>query len=82
MFIGSDEFEDTYGAWITDLDFVSQLYRNVLGREGEGAGIDYWTDALAAATMDRADVLVQFTQLEEYVGLSNADLQNGYWVMA
>jgi hypothetical protein len=82
MFIGSDEFEATYGAWISDLEFVTQLYRNVLGREGDGAGIAYWTDFLAEAEGDRADVLVQFTQLPEYVGMSNADLQNGYWVMA
>lgn len=79
-FIGSDEFKAKYGSWTSDADFVSQLYRNVLGREGESEGLTYWTDALASGAVDRAAVLVNFTQLQEYVGLSSADLQNGYWV--
>jgi hypothetical protein len=82
MFIGSDEFIDTYGDWLSDETFVAQLYRNVLGREDSGSGIAYWTDYLASGLGDRGNVLVQFTQLPEYVGLSAADLENGYWVTA
>ncbi|WP_099864084.1 DUF4214 domain-containing protein [Pararhizobium haloflavum] len=79
-FIGSAEFTNAYGSDLDDRAFVSQLYRNVLDRDGETAGIEYWTGFLTDGQGDRADVLVQFTQLPEYVGISAADVENGFWV--
>jgi hypothetical protein len=52
---------------------------NVLGRPGEADGVAFWNDYLVGG--DRAVALVQFTQLADYVGLSQADIVNGYWVL-
>lgn len=79
-FVASPEFTALYGANLSDADFVDQLYLNVLGREGEAAGVGFWNGYLADGG-DRAAALVDFTQLPEYVGLSQANIVNGYWVM-
>ncbi len=54
---------------------------NVLDRPGEAAGVVYWNEVLDKNLANRADVLVSFTQLPEYVGLSMKDIENGYWVV-
>ena len=79
QFIGSPEFVSLFGTGLSNSDFVQQLYVNVLGRPGEAAGVTYWTNYLGSGG-DRADALVNFTQLPEYVGLSEYYIENGYWV--
>lgn len=78
-FVASAEFNSLYGSGLSDAQFVDQLYLNVLGRPGEADGVAFWNDYLVGG--DRAVALVQFTQLAEYVGLSQADIVNGYWVL-
>ncbi len=41
----------------------------------------YWNDVLNKQLTDRASVLVEFTQLPEFVGISAANISNGYWVV-
>lgn len=54
----SPEFRERFGA--TDAaGYVQQLYRNVLGREGDPSGVSYWVDRLNAG-VSRGDVLVGF----------------------
>jgi hypothetical protein len=69
-----------YGSGLSNAEFVDQLYMNVLGRMGEADGVNFWNDYLNAGG-DRAVALVDFTQLPEYVGLSQADIESGYWVV-
>lgn len=80
QFIGSAEFVSLYGTGLSNQQYVDQLYLNVLHRAGESAGTAYWYDYLANHRGDRADVLVQFTQLAEFVGNSAANISDGYWV--
>ncbi|WP_198585899.1 DUF4214 domain-containing protein [Pararhizobium haloflavum] len=80
-FLVSDEFNALYGTSISDSEFIEQLYTNVLSRPGEAAGLVYWNQQLASGTHDRASVLLNFTQLAEYVGNSMPDIENGYWVV-
>ena len=54
-------------------DFVSRFYQVVLGREGETAGIDYWTDSLKNGTRAGADVAWGFIFSQEF---TNKDLDN------
>lgn len=79
-FIASDEFIGRYGNNISNAAFVDALYLNVINRPGEADGLAFWNRMLNNNTLDRADVLVEFTQLPEYVGISAADITNGYWV--
>ena len=55
-FAQSPEFISRYGS-LDNAQFVRQVYRNVLGREADGAGLASYTPALAAGTMRRADLL-------------------------
>jgi hypothetical protein len=50
----SIEFRMRYGA-LGDRAYVAQLYENVLGREGDADGVDFWTGRLGAGG-SRADV--------------------------
>ncbi len=43
------------------MTFVQVLYKNVLDREGEAGGLNYWLKHLAGGTNTRADVLVDFS---------------------
>jgi hypothetical protein len=63
-FAASPEFIHDYGA-LSDSDFVSQLYQNVLDRAPDAAGAQYWAGQLAAGST-RGDVMLGFTQSPEY----------------
>jgi hypothetical protein len=80
-FISSPEFIARYGASLSNAAFVDALYQNVLHRAGDTGGIAYWNQQLDTKARDRPDVLVQFTQLPEFVGISAANTTNGYWVV-
>lgn len=65
-FLRSPEFVSAYGD-LGDRAFIEQLYRNVLGREGDRAGIDFWTNELVAGR-SRSEVVIEFAQSPEFVG--------------
>jgi hypothetical protein len=62
-FIGSAEFNQTYGA-LSTADFVSALYVNALHRPADAAGLQAWTGAIQNG-LGRADVLVGFSDSAE-----------------
>jgi subtilisin family serine protease len=45
-FVQSAEFQQLYGANPTNSDLVSAMYKNVLHRAPEAAGLKFWVDAL------------------------------------
>lgn len=63
-FVTSPEFQRLYGSQPTDAQFVAQLYRNVLDREAEGAGYQFWLDSLSQG-ISRAQVLTEFSESVE-----------------
>ena len=81
QFINSDEFIGRYGASLGNAAFVDALYQNVLSRGGDAGGVAHWNRMLDNKFQDRSDILVQFTQLPEFVGISAANTTNGYWVV-
>jgi hypothetical protein len=52
-----------------------------LGRGGDAGGVAHWNRMLDNKFQDRSDVLVEFTQLPEFVGISAGNTTNGYWVV-
>ena len=62
-FIASPEFQDTYGT-VSDAQFVTLLYRNVLDREPEPEGLQYHVNRLSAGAI-RADILIGFSESPE-----------------
>ena len=66
LFITAPEFQSRYGA-PDNREFVGQLYRNVLDREGEAGGMAWWTDILNRGLADRSDVVQGFSEAAEHV---------------
>jgi hypothetical protein len=79
----SPEFVDKYGP-LTDREYVEQLFRNVLGREGEPGGIDFWEGHLDNAT-PRAKILAEFSEspeneLKTAPRFANMRCEGGRWI--
>ncbi len=72
-FADSVEFGLRYDG-LDDRSFVAEMYRNVLGRPGDAAGIDYWTAQMAAG-LGRDDILFEFATSTEYVLATEARVQ-------
>lgn len=64
----SDEFHSSYGN-LSDAAMVRQLYRNVLGREGDAEGITYWRTQMAGG-MTRPVLLMRFAESPENIELT------------
>ena len=67
-FLAAPEFVASYGS-LGNQAFIEQLYRNVFGRNGEAAGIAFWTSQLAGG-VSRSAVVVEFSQSIELVRLT------------
>lgn len=78
-FVGSAEFTNLYGSNPSAEAFVTKLYRNVLHREPENAGFDYWVKLVQehGAAM-HADVLAAFAESPENVEQVAAIIGNGF----
>jgi hypothetical protein len=76
-FAGSAEFASLYGANASDAGFVELLYDNVLHRAAEGAGRQFWIDALSIHGVARAEVLAHFSESGENQAQVIGAIQNG-----
>ncbi len=63
-FISSPEFRSMYGANPSDGDFVALLYNNVLHRQLDQAGYDFWVGSMKSGA-SRPDVLYGFSESPE-----------------
>lgn len=77
-FINSAEFKSVYGENPTDAELISKLYQNILNRDGEAAGIDYWLDQLGSG-VGRAQVLASFSESAENVQGVAPAISDGIW---
>ncbi len=59
------EFATRYGA-LEHRPFVELIYRNVLGREGQPLGVDYWADRLDSELLTRGEVVLHIAHSEEF----------------
>lgn len=65
-FTHSDEFTKMYGATHTAESFVGNLYHNVLHRDPDAGGVDFWVKALASGYTE-GQVLALFSESPENV---------------
>jgi hypothetical protein len=63
-FIESPEFQAKYGSAVDSTQFITLLYRNVLHREPEAAGLQFHLDEFARGET-RADMLTHFSESPE-----------------
>ncbi|HEX7132007.1 MAG TPA: DUF4214 domain-containing protein, partial [Iamia sp.] len=64
QFSGTPEFRQAYDA-LDDTAFVTAIYRNILGRDPEASGRDYWVGRLAGG-MPRHQLLASFSESAEH----------------
>lgn len=64
-FAASAEFVNRYGA-LTNPQFVTLVYANVLGRAPDAAGLAHWTGQLTTGAMTRGGVMLAFSESAEY----------------
>ena len=76
-FIDSPEFTRTYGN-LSNRDFVTQLYANVLHRAPDTAGLKFHTDLLDAGTITRATDLIGFSESPENQAALIGVIGNGF----
>ena len=67
-FLASDEFAERYGTDISNGQYVKTLYTNVLGREYDQDGYDYWVGKLDEGR-ERYQLLLNFAESDENKGL-------------
>jgi len=75
-FVDSQEFQDIFdfNIFFDSREYVEQLYFNVLDREGDIGGINFWTGLLENDFLEEADVLAAFAvSPENYVGSQYAE---------
>lgn len=78
-FAESAEFANSYGGANTHQAVVEQLYRNVLHRDGEAAGIAYWTQQLDAG-VSTGTVLIGFSESAENRAAVAGAIAGGIWL--
>ena len=64
-FLASNEFVERYGKNVTDAQYVETLYINVLGRDYDRSGYNYWLGNLNAGKETRCELLLGFTESAE-----------------
>ncbi|MFA6197081.1 MAG: DUF4214 domain-containing protein [Sulfurimonas sp.] len=64
-FTESAEFQNMYGANVTNSDFVNLLYQNILHREADEGGYNNWLNELNH-TGDRGSMITGFSNSVEY----------------
>ncbi len=64
-FAASNEFKTKYGS-LSNRAFVTRIYTDVLGRDADPTGVDYWTGKLDTKTRTRGQVMVGFSESSEY----------------
>ena len=73
-FTGSNEFQSVYGT-LSDAEFVTLLYNNVLARDPDQAGLDNWLSAMQNGA-SRAEVVLGFSESQEFVLSTRAAFQD------
>ena len=65
-FINSDEFKSLYGDAPTNSEFLDKVYKNVLGREPDDSGFDWWLSQMEGASGKTWEkVLADFSESDE-----------------
>ncbi len=64
-FLGSTEFTEKYGSNVSNETYVNNLYKNVLGRDADIEGLNYWVGNLNSGIETRYEALLGFAESAE-----------------
>ena len=62
----AEEFTARYGEVDHD-DFIELIYQNVMCRQPDGGGFEYWLELLEAGVIGRGELMVLFSESDEFV---------------
>ena len=68
-FIISDEFINKYGQLISNELYINTLYSNILDRQADNDGFQYWLSQLNKGIETRGEILMGFSESAENVGI-------------
>jgi Ca2+-binding RTX toxin-like protein len=76
----SNEFQTAYGApdKVSTTDYVNLLYKNVLKRDADSAGFDYWLQEVSNG-FSNSDILASFSESNENIDLVKPSFDTGVW---
>lgn len=80
-FLGSPEFTSRFGDALPDTEFVTRIYVNVLGRNPEQNGLDFWVSRLrdASSPATRDQVLAGIAESAENKARTAPSIAAGIW---
>ena len=85
-FLGSAEFAERYGDNVSDSTYVNTLYKNVLGRDADAGGLNYWLGQLNSGAESRYEVLLGFSESAEnkalFTEMTGLGKDRGIWYLA
>ena len=73
FFAGSPEFVSRYGA-LSNSQFVTLVYNNVLGRAPDAPGLAFWAGQLDSRSLTRGQVMLGFSESFEYRQTSDSEI--------
>ncbi len=74
-FLISQEFQTTYST-LDNAGFINQLYLNVLDRQADQSGLNWWMNQLDSQQMQRQDVVRGFSDSAEFIRLTEAEVNS------
>lgn len=77
-FAASDEFRRRYGS-VSNSQFVTMVYRNVMKRSPDRSGHRYWLDLLNRGAITRGEMMVQFSDSVEFARVAGPRLTGRHW---
>ncbi len=80
-FLASPEYEEIYGENPSDAELIDALYENVLDREADAAGREFWLDQLAGG-LEQDDMLLIFTESPENIAAHADEMDVGMFYLA
>ena len=76
-FLESSEFQALYGDMNSTELLVTAMYKNVLNRSPDAAGMDYWQGEIASGHLSNAGILASFSESSENQIAVAGQIQNG-----
>jgi len=83
-FTNSVEFESLYGSNNTNKEFVNLMYNNVLDRDADEGGYNFWLEHMDSGTLSREQLLIDFSESTEnqlnVIGLISNGIEYTEWI--